>query len=399
MKTIKNIKFFIPIACIIFALLFACENPWMEEVLDEKTITFDAMGGIPVPPSQRLLKGERVTKPEDPYKFGSIFLGWYKDDIEYDFDSIPTNSMTLYARWNDIETEDPSKFTPVIGDFNIVGVGKVAYDSGSQAVDVRAKSGKTDGKIIVYYEGKGSTDYLKTNTAPNNPGTYNVTFDVGHTDTWNGAINFVAGELIIQITDAQGFGLYLEELGINSPDKPYTIELNIGSTTAINSIGSALNCNEKKYVCLDFSGSAIDTIPEQVFQECGNLVGITIPNSVTSIGDSAFWGCPNLTSVIIPSGVISIEDNAFRDCTSLTGVTIPGSVTSIGAAAFYDCTYLVSVTFQGQINISSFGTATAANTFMGNLRNVFYELDETNGTPGTYTTEAPVNSDSIWTGP
>jgi len=94
MKTIKNIKFFIPIACIIFALLFACENPWMTEVLQEKTITFESNGGTPVP-SQRLLQSERVTRPNNPTKDGYNFDDWYEDNatfnFRYDFSRVPQN--------------------------------------------------------------------------------------------------------------------------------------------------------------------------------------------------------------------------------------------------------------------------------------------------------------------
>ena len=44
--------------------------------------------------------------------------------------------------------------------------------------------------------------------------------------------------------------------------------------------------------------------------------------------------------------VTSIGGGAFED-DSLTGVTIPDSVTSIGNFAFYDCTSLTGIYFQG----------------------------------------------------
>jgi hypothetical protein len=34
---------------------------------------------------------------------------------------------------------------------------------------------------------------------------------------------------------------------------------------------------------------------------------------------------------------------------------------------------------------------------LGDLRTKFYATNSTNGTPGTYTTTAPVNSSSVWT--
>jgi len=104
MRPIIKIKPFISIACILCALLFACENPWMAEILQEKTVTFDTNGGSSVP-SQKLFAGERVTRPADPVRQGFIFSGWYLDNwsflVEYDFSKIPTGDMTLYAKWRE----------------------------------------------------------------------------------------------------------------------------------------------------------------------------------------------------------------------------------------------------------------------------------------------------------
>lgn len=58
--------------------------------------------------------------------------------------------------------------------------------------------------------------------------------------------------------------------------------------------------------------------------------GVTIPDSVTSIGGSAFSGCSGLTSAIIPDSVTNIKNFVFYNCVSLTSVAIPNSVTSIG---------------------------------------------------------------------
>ena len=82
---------------------------------------------------------------------------------------------------------------------------------------------------------------------------------------------------------------------------------------------------------------------------CSNLISITIPNSVTSIGQQAFSGCTGLTSVTIPNSVTSIESYAFSGCSSLTSITIPNSVTSIGGGTFANCSGLTSVTIPNSV--------------------------------------------------
>ena len=81
-----------------------------------------------------------------------------------------------------------------------------------------------------------------------------------------------------------------------------------------------------------------------VFMNCTAITGVTIPDSVTSIGISSFNGCEALTSIDIPNSVTTIGSGAFGGCSGLTSVTIPNTVTSIGDAAFYLCSGLTSVT-------------------------------------------------------
>jgi len=142
---------------------------------------------------------------------------------------------------------------------------------------------------------------------------------------------------------------------------------------------------------------SVTTIGQQAFEDCTNLTSVSIPNSVTSIGESAF-SCCRFTSMTIPDSVISIGDGAFCYCFHLASVIIGNGVTSIGNYAFYGCTLLASITFQGTIPSSNFKAGYKRSPiFEGDLRNKFYETDATNGTPGTYTTTAPVSDSSVWT--
>jgi uncharacterized repeat protein (TIGR02543 family) len=80
--------------------------------LINKTITFNSNGGTYVP-SITNLPGTTVIKPQDPIKQGYIFDGWYSDinlTLNYTFTTMPSSSITLYAKWN--STIEITSFTP-----------------------------------------------------------------------------------------------------------------------------------------------------------------------------------------------------------------------------------------------------------------------------------------------
>ena len=65
------------------------------------TVTFDSNGGSAVA-SQTVVAGQTATEPEAPTKEEFIFSGWYSDSelkIAYDFSSLVTCDITLYAKW------------------------------------------------------------------------------------------------------------------------------------------------------------------------------------------------------------------------------------------------------------------------------------------------------------
>lgn len=98
------------------------------------------------------------------------------------------------------------------------------------------------------------------------------------------------------------------------------------------------------------------------FMGCSGITGVTISDTVTSIGDGAFYACVNLSSVALGSGLTEIREQAFRS-TALTSVAIPNSVTTLGSAAFQGCTHLSDISIGNSI------TAIPNNAF----RNCAYE--------------------------
>jgi uncharacterized repeat protein (TIGR02543 family) len=66
------------------------------------TVTFESNGGSAVE-AQTVAPGYRAAKPEDPAKAGSLFDGWYMNEVlstAWNFNSDTVNKdMTLYAKW------------------------------------------------------------------------------------------------------------------------------------------------------------------------------------------------------------------------------------------------------------------------------------------------------------
>lgn len=132
----------------------------------------------------------------------------------------------------------------------------------------------------------------------------------------------------------------------------------------------------------------ITNIGDFAFYHKNNLISITIPKNIKSIGKSAFYGCNSLarvniddivswcniilnregvvnpmnyakkayfknslgeyellTNLVIPNTVKSISYQAFYECDSLISVTLPEGFTDIGAYAFQGCDELISVNF------------------------------------------------------
>lgn len=50
-------------------------------------------------------------------------------------------------------------------------------------------------------------------------------------------------------------------------------------------------------------GLPVTEIDGRAFENCEDLVSITLPESITHIGHEAFSNCKSLASLIIPNGV------------------------------------------------------------------------------------------------
>lgn len=104
----------------------------------------------------------------------------------------------------------------------------------------------------------------------------------------------------------------------------------------------------------------LQTIGEYAFNECTALTEISIPFGVTALANSTFEGCSALESVSLPNSLSSIGEYAFASCRALKQVVLPNSVTGIGRSAFSGCTALTVVNIPDRVtSIEAYTFSTA----------------------------------------
>lgn len=91
----------------------------------------------------------------------------------------------------------------------------------------------------------------------------------------------------------------------------------------------------------------ITEIDKSAFQNCENLVTVSLPNTIVKIGDYAFEWCKKLTDVVIPPNVIEIGERAFSG-SNLQSIVIPESVKFIGEHAFSSGENLVEIRIESK---------------------------------------------------
>ena len=72
-----------------------------------------------------------------------------------------------------------------------------------------------------------------------------------------------------------------------------------------------------------------------------NLLSVSLPRGVVSLGNCVFYNCTSLVGMVIPSSVVNIGMGVFGNCAHLRSIVIPKSVTLIGQDTFANCPNLV----------------------------------------------------------
>ena len=155
-----------------FAQGMVSTNKWKFESMgsvpekSQFTVSFNALGGTPVPEAQTVKKGEAAQKPAtDPAKANSTFAGWFESsdggktlaDSAYDFTTPVTADKVLYAKWEDA---DKGALVVEVQDVD----GKVVETKSVSAFELKAMA-TTDGDPALgqYFKGGKWNVYRSTN--------------------------------------------------------------------------------------------------------------------------------------------------------------------------------------------------------------------------------------------
>ena len=92
-----------------------------------------------------------------------------------------------------------------------------------------------------------------------------------------------------------------------------------------------------------------------------NIVSISLPEGLTTIGSNAFHGCVSLKSIDIPETVTDIYSCAFEGCTSLQNITGGEGIVGIRMRAFYGVA-ITSFPFDSSLKLKDLESQTFAHT-------------------------------------
>ena len=391
----KNLKglFIIPLAL----LLFACgkkqeksttkDNVKTSEVITTNNNTIktttkkeDEFSVSFVLDNQKIEKGGKISKPNDPIRDGYTFSGWYYKDKKWSFtDDVVNDNMILTPKWI-ANTNTAYKVEHCLQNLddayslfeteNLTGTTDTLTNASTNVYE-----GFTAPSITqVNINGDGSTIVVLSYIRNSYIVELKKNIDEAGTITGDGSYKY-GREITIKAQANSGYifdGWYIDsekteysqEQTFIMPSKKITLEarfienpFNYDSNNSTKITGL-----KNKSLTNLVIPNGVTEIGNEAFSGCSNIISISIPSSVQKIGNRAFYGCTSLKSIEIPNGVKSIESGTFYNCEKLTSVVIPNSVTAIWGYAFCSCTSLTGIEIPNSVtNIESNAFAYCSN--------------------------------------
>ena len=254
------------------------------------TIFFDVNGGVEIA-AMSLVPGELPILPT-PVKSNNYFLGWYTTNFYTtkwaETDVMPAENITLYARWQVINSQISNDFS-----FDVM----------------------EDETVVI-------TGYHGTKTALSIPSSIN-----GYTVTAIGDFAFAENETVLTITIPETVQSIGEFAFANSAI------MTISGGNGVVSLGESCFSGASA-LKTPFIPSGVTEIPDYCFEYCNSFIDVIIPDNIVAVGDYSFYGCNYLDSVEISESVTQIGLGAFAGCKNLATVDLPSTLSGIDEAIF-----------------------------------------------------------------
>lgn len=130
---------------------------------------------------------------------------------------------------------------------------------------------------------------------------------------------------------------------------PNLIALTIPET--VKTIGDSAFADCQSLSDIHFTDDGLQEIERRAFTGCSKLKTFPLPATVTDIGQSAFSYCTALTDFQISGTLTETQPYLFSGCTALSNVTLPATLHKIGQRTFSGCTALTEIAIPGRVSV------------------------------------------------
>ena len=275
-----------------------------DESTFECTVIFELNNGVDDNVSITVTKGETISDPPTPARYGYEFAYWSCADEFFDINNDITSDLTLVAQWGSAGLEYSVDGIVSRGTFYSTHLLIPEYFNGIRIVGMNDNAFR-------------NCDFIET---------------------------VVIGNGIETIVDYAFYGCSFLTVTIGNSVKVIgndafsgcpIFTVTIPDSVKVIGIDAFWGCPLRTIVI----GNGVETIGSSAFAGC-QLKTVTIPDSVVSIGNTSFSQCSLLETITIGSGVKTIGDYAFWGCEKFHDLYLPesasGEIVTLGDGVFFD---------------------------------------------------------------
>lgn len=153
----------------------------------------------------------------------------------------------------------------------------------------------------------------------------------------------------------------VQKLVISGPINAADVETfrNLPALLAIDLKDATLTSDETTYTFSGQSYQLLDNIISPYMFSGTQLSEIVLPDNITEIEEKAFWRLYGTNenpfeSIVIPEGVTILREEAFNECNNLIEVTLPSTLTEIESSVFRSCNELTRINLGGVTHLGEF---------------------------------------------